>query len=796
MSSLFARLGQLETRITTQTLRNSDKRNRQQEWVCRKCRWTERVVVGQQQRRGYAADEGPVDQDPFPPWESREEAEHEERVTHVPWGKDRARAPVTRRDSWGGGDGIARPLGANEGFAEETTQIGDEEDEWSHHGDDRPAAHDRSHEYLWEQFERAEDDADNVSSEASLARDSKIDTHTTFAIHSERDRSLLDVDYAALLPGALARRTIDMTVRCFFAASRANDLEYLRSIDEATFSELLRVVEPVNSIDKLASAHLEISNAVAQQLGISSIQKVAWEYSNIIQEVVAIRRSVGIKLTLKDYAVLLRGARDLGNRRLASTFWRELAEDGHVPNIYCYNYYMAVVVFDRLHNAESRHKLRIIPFHMLARKAEYPGTAFKDYRVGAGGVKDKVIAVFSEMLKSGAHANEESFRVIITAAAREGELSTVKSILRKIWGVEVDALIAGKDEATIRPKELDKASPLYPTSKLLFTVAHAFGINNDIPTALRLVDFIARHYSLPIDQEVWSQLFEWTFMLACERTGVEARRRGTKVGQLPRPSVMHLWDTMTGAPYLMEPTIGMYNCLIKNLFFRDKTRTMVEKMLEGRLLHLRSSHNAAQAWTALKDELLLSEQHTDLVSQLEILRDRWEWTDLLRKRNHFWLKRWLRLLLASMRATVNIDYEGDWSFRRIPSLLWELRSYAPRRVRYEVLGGIVEFDFRTQEGIDYNAIQRAGGWQRRKEILDRVPKYVGGDWLRLARSEAATLPKRMNPDGGGIEDGLPDYWQEEMSVVKEKRGEGEEVKVEEEGTRRFREEVRDAIDRR
>lgn len=793
MTSLLARLGHLETRTTAQTLWSSGKRKRG-DWVCRECR--ARKVL--QQRRGYGDDSLrlPVDQSLFPPRELKEEDEKDRTFRSVPAGRERARAQVAHRDRWGysPGDGtVRRRAQADDGFAEHDASSGIGQD------DDRTASQESSQDMLWERFEQvedegatAEDDVDGVRAPTrDITDEFGVDTGgQAFSLHAERDASLLHLDYAARLHEALLRREMDLTARCLFAASQANDLDFIRSIDSATFSEILNVVEPANSIDRLASAHLEISGAMAKQLGIASMHKIAWEHSQVVSEIVAIRRSAGIKPTRSDYAVLLRSARDLGNRRMAHHLWRKLQEDGHVPDIACYNYYMAVVIFDRVHNASSRHKLRIIPFHMLARKAARPGAAFLSYRTGTGGVKEKVMYIFGQMLKNGVIADEESFRVVIMAAAREGELSAVKSVLRKVWNVDVDALLAGKDEAEILPKQLPKDSPLYPTSKLLFAIAHAFGINNDIPTALRLVDFVARHYNLPIEQEVWSQLFEWTFVLACTRTGAKSRVDGTKKGQLPLQSVLNLWETMTGAPYFVQPTMGMYNRLIKNLFYRDMSPAVVEKMEEGRQIYLQSIAKAKSLWTQLRAEVKLAQHRTPdqegpASTSLEHLRSEWEHADLLRKRNHFWLRRWLRLLLATLRKRALYDTSGDWALRHIPRMLWEWRVFTPTVVRYETAGGQLEITMRTQEELGEHAVRGASSRFAQRGVLRRVPRWVGQGWLREG---VQLLPRRLREAGVKVGSGTGRERRPDAGVSEEEEGSGDGAEED------LRERVRDAID--
>ncbi|KAK5122029.1 hypothetical protein LTR85_004275 [Meristemomyces frigidus] len=796
MTSLLARLGQRESRTATQTLWSSSKRKRQ-DWVCRQCR-ADRVVV--QQRRGYGDDSLRVPVDDyslFPSKDLREEdAENKRTYNRVPGGREKARPQIVHRSRWGSRDEDARvgPMTEELDDTEDTAETQEEAASWSARGSDRTAPHESEQNALWERFERVEDDGATSAVTKEVADEFEVDTNArTFALHAERDGSLLNLDYAAVLPEALLKREVDLTARCLFAASQANDLDFIRSMDEATFSQVLKVMEPANSIDKLASAHLEISNAMLKQLGIASMQEIAWEYSNVMSEIIAIRRSAGIRLTLDDYAVLLRGARDLGNRRTAGELWKKLQHDGHVPDVDCFNYYMAVVVFDRVHNANGRHKLRIIPFHMLARKAQNRGDAFRGHSVGAKGVKAMVVRAFGEMLKKGAIANEESFRVVMMAAAREGELSTVKSVLRKVWNIDVDALVAGQDEAEIRPKDIPKSSHLYPTSKLLFTFAHAFAINNDIPTALRLVDFVARHYNLTISQEVWSQLFEWTFVLASTRSGAKSREDGTKTGQLPLQSVMNLWETMTAAPYLIKPTMGMYNRLVKNLFYRDMTPAIVEKMNEGRKIYYSSSNKARKLWTRLYADIMLAERDPTLVESLEHLRSEWEYADLIRKRNLFWLKRWLRLLLGSMRTTVTSDVNGDWSLRHIPRLLWEWRQQAPHHVRYETVGGIVEFNTRSQADVDANALRGAGWRLERQETLDKVPRYIGHAWLSEG---VGLLPKRMVvPGGEGSSVDMPKYWRKRVAAARKsgERGSGGEGGGGDDATEALRRQMRNAV---
>ncbi|EMC98460.1 hypothetical protein BAUCODRAFT_67671 [Baudoinia panamericana UAMH 10762] len=597
-----------------------------------------------------------------------------------------------------------------------------------------------SQQHLWQQFEQTDEPVAAAAGEGREVSHSADYAEETPRIY---DDALLDVDYAADLPRALAKGEVDLTARCLYAASRADDLEFVRSLPESTFSEVVRLLQPAHLMADLAHAYVEVSDATRKAFGLPSMASIAGQYSQIVSAIVSMRRSADVPLTLADYIVLLRSARDLGKPEMARAAWRDLHLDGHTPNIQCYNYYMASEVFGDLHNAAARHKTRVVPFFMLARQRPTRGSMFRAFRTGSGGSREVVTEIFRDMLNSGVIANEESFRLLITAAAREGELSTVKSTLRKVWNIDVDGLLAGKDESDILPKELETESPLYPTPKLLFTVAQAFAINHDIPTALRLVDFIARHYNLPINRAIWAQLFEWTFVLAVPRTGIKARTDGTRQGKLPQQSVMELWDTMTSAPYFVEPTMGMYNHLIKNLFYRGMTSVMLDKMAEGLHLYRKSYGEARARFAALKAAANVDEQESANGSDsLEKLALQWKAAEVNRIRNRFWCKRWVRLLLGSLMPQHPSFVAQDLSLREIPSVLWTWRNLLPSKVQYETTGGIIELQMRSQPEIDQVQVKWAVHRTRREETLKRIPLLTSEEWLRNQRPDHG-LPARL-----------------------------------------------------
>lgn len=580
----------------------------------------------------------------------------------------------------------------------------------------------QQHQRLWEQFEAAEDHEDyGVLAGAETVKDE---------ITSVQESTMLDIDYKEELSKALLQGEADMVTRCLFAASQAQDLDWIRDIPTTTFSEIIQVLEPSNFVAKLGSAHIELSAAMVKMMRIAPMRQVAYEYSSVLRQAVGIRRSGGIKLTLRDYIVLMRSARDLGNQKMGFVMWNALLSDGHTPDTQCYNYYMSAVVWNGVHSAGSRQRVRVIPFHMLARRKPRSASRYGNYRVGPGGMREKAMRIFNEMLANGAIADEESFRILMTAAAREGDVNTVKSVLKKVWGIDIDGILAGTNEETMAPKQLPEHSPLMPTTSLLWTIAHAFGINNDIPTALRTVDFVARHYNLSISLKVWSQLFEWTFVLAIPRYGT-AKRDSSNVGQLPAQSVLRLWQTMTGEPYRIEPTMGMYNYLIKNLFKRQCTPLIIDHMQHGYEIFRRHRRRAYMLRRSLKAQLE-NRANGFPHDSVETLRADWEHADLIRQRDVFWVKRWLRLLLGSTAdwSGRGKDADGSLFARKLPKLLWRWRAWAPTKVRYKTPTGRVEIEIRTEEEMLASGLNKERYEEKKSALVGEAPRYVGNAWVR------------------------------------------------------------------
>ncbi|KAI6894711.1 hypothetical protein KC334_g11991, partial [Hortaea werneckii] len=552
----------------------------------------------------------------------------------------------------------------------------------------RPEDDEAAENVLWQRFESIENQTAMDDEEAAASvRLTYADTATT------SPSSEASLDYFHLLPTAIAHESHHLIARCLRTALQHDDFTWIRSLPESIFTQILTLLSPSRTLGQHIETHTSISPALTSQLHITPLHEIVSEYSELLGSLIQIRWSQStdhpsiVPLTLPQYNLFLRSAATLGNRNLAIRIWKKMttqtdhpsSPDALVPDIESYNALMSAVTFNRQLSAQTRYKHRVIPFHMHARNPEIVreadrGPEFKGYSVspaasggGVGweGVRGKILRMLQGLLGQGVQANEETWRVVILAAAREGDLGTVEKVMARVWGVEVGRIGMEGEEEESTAKEGEKGgktaatnkktpkggkgkgkasnpnnfipypptSPLHPTPALLTTLAHAYSINNALPTALKLVDYFSRCYALSIPHATWSELLEWTFVLSVPRTGQKAQHDGTKAGQLPLSAVGDLWGVMTGSGsstattgtetdqgkrgkpedgaaaaeegrkgYNVQPDMRMYDYLVKNLVLREMGPEILQRMQEGRQLYRHSRTAAREARIAFLRE--------------------------------------------------------------------------------------------------------------------------------------------------------------------------------------------------
>ena len=141
------------------------------------------------------------------------------------------------------------------------------------------------------------------------------------------------------------------------------------------------------------------------------------------------------------------------------------------------------------------------------------------------------------------------------------------------------------------PTSLGQDSQLYPDQSLLFILAHAFGSNNDLPTALRVVGHVSQKFSIPITTAVWAELLECAYTLSTKRYK-KRKFDGAQLGQLAPQTVEDLFTVLTSEPHNCKPTMTMLDRLVCSLRRRDYLPLTVHYISEGLKLH----HDAEQRY--------------------------------------------------------------------------------------------------------------------------------------------------------------------------------------------------------
>ena len=475
---------------------------------------------------------------------------------------------------------------------------------------------------------------------------------------------------------------------------QSRDPEILAAIPATTFSEILRLLDPrrgfVAFFREYKQWHpkhywrlLDLDRQFHQ-----SLQDCRILYRDILHRRL---RSVG-QMGVREYAGFLRLARNSWDGDAALSLMQDMLRRDVQPDLICYNLYFEARCWSDMWNPYERQLRRVIPYNQNIHKSHPTRTpadmTIKGYRIAEGGLKTEVARMFMKMIGEGTMADTTSFCHLMTALAREGDLDGVKSILRKIWDVDADATTEVDNERQ-NNTSIRKDSPVYPNQALLFIIAHVFGSNNDVPTAIRLVDRFARKFKMRIPYIAWSELLEWAFVLSTRRYNINDVR-GVELGRLPLDSVQGLWDVMTSKPYCIQPGIEMYDLMIRSMWRRLKIDFMLRYVTEGVKIaqkHFQQHRNLVR----MKDYLERKGPYGADAKDLAYYKRRIDVAHRRRFQSFVTVHKWFRLLL-SKRRWINDKYHylTIWERQGIPNVVKALWRYrAARGVRYSASTGFI-----------------------------------------------------------------------------------------------------------
>lgn len=398
------------------------------------------------------------------------------------------------------------------------------------------------------------------------------------------------------------RENPDMVVYAFLGPEQIQSITY--NLPDSAFAVALSLLTPSHFIEPHKKLHRRFHPAVAHAKGYKTLEVTFDEFKRVLHFAVEKRRGAGFKLGISEYTHLLDCARSMGDADMADCLWHDMRVDGIEPNTACYNHFMEAKAWHHAYVSKEKFNLRFTPWVYRKRGYSDKNVGYQGYSTaGENSVRQQVLRLFDEMVSSGQKPDEATYVNIMVASSREGHIVAVENVLKTVWNIDVELMLTREDPANIPPvTQFNPTDPLHPTSRILYAVSHIFGSNNDLSTALRLVDFISTHYKIPIPDSVWLELIEWAYVLSVKRWGPRAEENS--VGKVPKETVKRLFDTMTSSPYNVKPTLPLYDMLISTSWSRCNLDDTLKYMREGYALFQESLRRRNTAKYAFVDHLL------------------------------------------------------------------------------------------------------------------------------------------------------------------------------------------------
>ncbi|KAI9753087.1 MAG: hypothetical protein M1815_000112 [Lichina confinis] len=529
----------------------------------------------------------------------------------------------------------------------------------------------------------------------------------------------------------------------------------------------MKMLDPDRFLEEVVAVHRDISQRMPFERGMQSIVNVLRRYRTAVARLRSIKIKMGLPFDLNDYSWLLKAAKTTGRFREAVAIWTDMEKNRIRPDTSCLNHFLEAELWARLIRPIHRRRARVEKYweeRDVSRRA----------REGLSDLKEQAIEKYNEMGEDGIKPDTKTFSLLIIAFARQQDLAAVNWVLKDTWGIDASLILETPGQQPEPETELSKDSSMRPGTDLLFAVAHAFCINNHVPVALRLVDFIAKRYQIPVPDVVWHEILGHTYLgvaLASDRGP------GHDVGGLPRSALYNLFDIMSSEPYNVNPTLTLSSYLMSSSNQHVHYKYAVSRLQQG-IRHYRHSERVfdrARRKAQLIEELRARNVplHVPGLS-LTAARRELEMARLRKARDLHLVSQMVRQLLHRVQAPSNDSnlrnkwtrLSQQWERIRLPDLVAKFREFLPNRVDYRTHLGTIrlidqadtsssecyqEYDLVTTASFKAGGVRRRGAHDDHGRL--RQGLFVDGELfaarelltkLRLARS-VRDDPQLMEP---------------------------------------------------
>ncbi|CEJ93145.1 hypothetical protein VHEMI08756 [[Torrubiella] hemipterigena] len=597
-----------------------------------------------------------------------------------------------------------------------------------------------------------------------LATHSASTAHTTHSPSEpirQYDDSLLSKVLAAIYSrdyGQLRNRFLKwiQTLANPEAKHHGDAMREVQGMASATFSEVLRNLDPANNHELDSAQGIAISQGLAR---FSDAGKLVDEFGvrrhhrdvlRGVQLLLSIRRLSEQALTTADYEILIRIAGTAVDRQAAKEFWTAMVGDGlrdartaqtwnefiksrfmTEPAYYQFDRSRVAVLARDLYRNQApmpmatlkrldRMRFAInantqLPFN---RRRDEPGEDIRrllrhrqDYR---GYSSHWIRAQYY-----GHEMNQDLLCTSLKAFSRSSSLTAIKElILKPYYNIMIeDGDIPGTYNIT-GGRKFSANHPLRPTTELLNALTDSLGSMAQISLATQLLYHFSVTYDLPVPHTVWSNLLNWTYLNASKPfASMRAASGNYPSTTITAADVRATWDAMTSAPNNIIPSIDDYRIYLKTLIAQRSFFKALSVLRDNIIPHYRllsDNHDAA-----LADEVLQTDASPTPISA-DVSRRRARAAVLKDAAHHEIASALVQLLQATSGSRTY--RESAVTTAELPNLVAEFAEFLPEKVRYRTAQGSVVLE---RPGAEEGKILH---W--RKQTRTTLPQKLAGIYAR------------------------------------------------------------------
>lgn len=477
--------------------------------------------------------------------------------------------------------------------------------------------------------------------------------------------------------------------------------DFIKYGNDELFARAICALDPDHFILPYRNLHHHLKPSLETQpkyrYVLSYEERIA-SFMNILDSLATKRQEFGHSLTLDIYRHLLRCAAVAGAGSFAKILFREsMLEYDIEPDLDCYNYFMEAISWNDAYGRYERYHLRVIRYNLLHRSRETRPLGFSGHGVAtssdptsAQSIRLQVLTTFNELVGQGLNGNEATFCNLMVAMGREGDIGSVKSVLKSVWNIDLEALNNYDEEELQSPTFYEDDSPLRPSARLLFTVVHVFGTNNEVATGGMLLDYISRHYNLEIPEHIWTHLLEWTFLLSIQHRNYRITR-GLGEGRIARRAVDSVYHVFHTEPYNVKPKIVDLLFLVKAHFYAKNYESVIADLRQCMELLQEERTELSTLYDRVRGSIRSAKYNGLFSDGLPSAK----FLDLRRKfiLTSLKLDAHLQLISIAVRNTFKRKYWWitdrpakfdwlEWPHREIPNLIEEWTEWLPNTVPY------------------------------------------------------------------------------------------------------------------